>query len=209
MPTTTAINISLSSFGPFLVADAQSQATVVKQTRERYEQAYSPPPDYWRQWRKGLITTFTRRQELRLLSNFIPDHDPKRSNNYERASKGVEKWGRRLDIEYLGRPGAKRWEYQDMGIRLNPELALRIDGQVALVKLYLKSDDKSRLNKRTADPLLQLLHDAYHDEAAEIIILDACAGKAFKASARRSPGRLRRSLIGRAASFQAMWRDLD
>ena len=101
----------------------------------------------------------------------------------------------------------RQWVSGDLTVNVRPELALTINGQPVIVKLWF--DVTQALTKPHADPLLQLL-DATHGvgagKTATPAVLEVIRGKLFKKT-RDVPG-LEALLRGEAACFISMWNAL-
>ena len=64
---------------------------------------------------------------------------PKKLHRYQLAAEAYKKWTKKNQLEWFQPPHGV-WSYQDLKVRVNPELGIRLEGVPYVVKLYFKNE---------------------------------------------------------------------
>lgn len=165
------IRISLTDFIEYVAKVGTTKHTKVKQmkTRDKYHPAF----DFWKQLRDELKKLHYEEEYDKSKLSELPRqiHNKKKVLRYEALVKAY--------LSFLGRkkissfPIKKQyWKYNDVSIRVNPELGLKIGAKEYIIKLYFKAD---KLSKAKAETLLTIMSQVYQQDikkGRQIAILD-------------------------------------
>jgi hypothetical protein len=195
------VQISMTDFVDFVISSGSPKLTKVRQVKGRGD--YDPATDFWRPLRDGLVAFHANGgTDKAILDRLAANQsDTKKVGRYGECVKGYKKFlGRKHHTWFT--PSANVWVAGALGIRVNPELGLELNGRRLLVKLYFKSED---LSKRRADLLLELMDQALGaaNPGVDLAVLDVPRGKLFTSAAANTG--LLPLLLGEAASFSTMW----
>ena len=197
--------ISLTDFVNFVTRIGSARLTLVREIRSRGD--YDPIRDFWRDLRDGLVTShrdgLIDKHDLDELVNKQPE--PRREH-YRAAVAGYKRFlGRKSAVWFEPQP--VMWQREDLGIRVNPELGLLLNGQRTVIKLHFRSRS---LSKRQIECILLLMEDALRPTSQpgdRFAVLDVQSGKLFVSEDPRWG--LRPFLVGEAQAFLTMWREID
>jgi hypothetical protein len=171
------IQITMTSFARFILADAQSKMAQARSIRHQYEDGYSQGGDHWRYLRSemhDLLMTGGPRSAVKAIPKGVR---AKQRNAYDSACNGMFKFWGRKHLRLLGEPESRHWTYDRLEVKVNPEWLLDLDGVETVVKLHPRRDIP--LTKRVADPLLSLMAVTFDAEASGLGVLDVHRGKLF------------------------------
>ena len=112
-----------------------------------------------------------------------------------------KQWCGKKQFEWVGTSLAY-WSDGNLTIRVNPELGLRFNGELYLIKLYFKGEKPS---KERLETMFYLLQSTLPRElmGATPGILDVRRGNLF--SPTRPIENIQALLMGEAAAFRVMW----
>jgi hypothetical protein len=155
------MELSMSEFVDFHVLTGSSRVAKVRSLKNRGD--YDPATDFWRPLRKA-ISAYHRRAEgdTRGLRDFLPTVTERRVGRYDAAIRGHTQFIRNKAIRGLAAPSAW-WEVGQLRVRVNPEIALRIEDRRYVVKLYFKSEPLSR---GRAQALIALMEEELRSSVA-------------------------------------------
>lgn len=197
--------ISFTDFVDFYLKVGEARATHVRQVKERGP--YEPAFDFYKRLREGILEYHAGGQPFSYLQNLAASQtDEKKATAYPEVVAGYKKFIGNKKIQFFD-PPASVWTYDQLSVRINPELGLIYDKQAYVVKLFFKESPKIT-KPRTAG----LAHLMYRQLASEcpggtkMAILDVRNGKLHAPTV---PTATLDALIqGEAASFLAMWQSL-
>ncbi len=199
------IYISLTDFVDYVSKVGGTKYTKVKNifNREPYERAF----DFWLPMREAIIDLHRNGQSKKELDKVLLNlTDRKKINTYPTLVKEYKSWLGRKEIEWFD-PPYKKWNHEDLSIRLNPELGLDINGNLYVIKLHFKSES---LSQQKADLILLLLKKelkrrAYKD--VNFAILDIRKKKLFENTKLGDPHIA--LLEAEANSFVSIWNSIE
>lgn len=197
MPT-----ITMTKFVDFAAANTAKKLQVVREALKQSESEYSPSTDYYRPLREAVVREFeagwgpssTRR--LRSVTA-----DPKKLENYALCVDGFVKWRSKAELGLSTRK-SETWVAPGLTVRVNPELALPVNGEPHVIKLYFKADPLAASTIRT---VLHLLRESFPDLKPGVF--DARRGKLVTSSLHLAD--IDAALLGDAAHFAALWEALS
>ncbi|MCB9794296.1 MAG: hypothetical protein H6741_16400 [Alphaproteobacteria bacterium] len=196
--------ISLTDFVDFVTRTGTPRLTKVRQIRRRGE--YQPIHDFWRDLRHAMVEQNRVGDAPDTLDSLLEDVRPGQVELYRQALAGYRRFVGRKQLEWI-EPPRITWYQSGLGVRVNPELGLVIDGVPTLVKVSFK--DK-KLKKRSIESILLLMEDALRahcEPHVRMAVLDLHRGKLFFSETPRWSQRP--FLVSEAAAFSAMWTELD
>lgn len=165
------------------LVDIVSTAGTPKLTRVKrlkYRPPYHPAFDFYKPFREHIIRNHRAgqgRAELPQVLSVVTDE--KKLSNYPQLVTGYRKWWGRKKIEWF-EPPSDIWSIGDVGVRVNPELGLSINGQPHLVKLYMKADGLAR---NRIHVITHLMHETLQDQCdpdTQMAVLDVRRSKLIK-----------------------------
>lgn len=171
-------DITLNQFSDFALKNSIQKYNCAHKIFKQITTEFDIKQDYWVILRnrvcKALKNSGTCETLLGLKNEVSIDKKP----NYEMMVKGLIKyWGKKKFDAVSVRP--KVWKSGHIRIKVNPLLCYSYREKIHAVDLYLHVNDK--LDKRKADMILQVMHDALKlPEEVSLEILDVARGKAFK-----------------------------
>lgn len=150
------VPLSLTDFVDFVVSSGTPKLTKVKTVKERGD--YHPAYDFWKALRDGIIEFHrNNRTDKNELDNILVTiNDAKKLSRYPEYIRAYKKFLGRKRMQWFHPPSAS-WGPSGIEIRVNPELGLRINGELYVIKLYFKSD---RLSKQRTAIILKLMQTA-------------------------------------------------
>ncbi|MNX17153.1 hypothetical protein D3C86_470310 [compost metagenome] len=132
------ISVSLTTFVDFVSKAGTPKFTVVRKWKNK--EPYSPATDFYKKVRDEIVDIHENARPVSELDRLLSDlRDNRRLENYPEVIYGYKRWLGRKQPSWFPPPAAT-WNYEDLGIQVNPELGLEIDGQPHLIKLYFKSE---------------------------------------------------------------------
>lgn len=161
--------ISLTDFVDIVSAAGTPKATKIKQIKER--PPYHPAFDFYKRFREdvvGIHKVGEKRARLDvILSNLT---DAKTAKVYPALIAGYKKWWGRKQLEWVT-PPAETFRHQGIDVSVNPELGLQINGELHVIKLYLKA---SKLTRNRIDVILHLMETTLPPDDFPVMgVLDA------------------------------------
>ncbi len=169
--------ITLTDLIEVVTKSGSPKATKVSQLKNRA--AYDPATDFYKALREGLITLHkaggTKADLANLMKGLV---DPKKASNYPPMVAGYKKWWGSKTLEWIT-PPTETYTSAGIDVAINPELGLKINGQVHVVKLYLKTES---LTKTKADLIVSLMSHvlaASQPPGTQFSVLDVRNSKIF------------------------------
>jgi len=144
--------MSLTDFVDFVIKSGTPRITKVRQIKTRGD--YDPAADFWKPLREAIQTLHRQGEDKSVLDRMLADlTDQKKKTAYPPLVKAYKKFIGAKDIEWFDPPGAT-WTYQQLSVRVNPELGVRIGDAPHVIKLYFKREP---LSKRRVEAILYLM----------------------------------------------------
>lgn len=191
-------DISMTDFVDFVIRAGTPKLTKVREIKTRRD--YSPAMDFWKPLRDALREFHRTGKPLERSLSVVSD--PKKLRRYPDATLSYEKFVRGKQIEWF-EPPSNSWTWQDLRVRVNPELGLRINSRSHAVKLYFKDEP---LTQRRLAVIFQMMKQALLPTSGPpvtVAVLDISKGK-FIPLDPNAPD-ITPLLIGEAAAFLAIW----
>jgi hypothetical protein len=201
------ISTSMTSFIDFALKAGKPKLTAVRRVVEQYRNGYSPATDFYRELRTAIRELHAQSLPVQRLKSLAVPGDPKKAKHYAAITDGYIRFLRRKRIASLPLPPAVDWSNDDLLVKVNPEVALEIQGVPHLIKLYLKDE---KLRRPAADLANELFRGALADGPYggwTVGVLDVRQAKFFGMPIEDLG--LDALLDGEARSFAAMYRALD
>lgn len=198
------INITQTDYIDFISKSGISKLTKVKALVNRPE--YHPSFDFYKKLRDEIIDTLKlgkKKTDLLNLVSQVPDR--KKHQRYQHLIERFTRFLGRKKIQWFN-PPSTAWSYKDLGIKMNPELGLDINGEKFIIKLYFKD---TPLKKKDIKVLLWMMTQSLCEgifKGYKCALLDIEKGKIFEYEEDES------SIIslveGEADYFIRLWNDL-
>jgi hypothetical protein len=197
-------DISLTDFVDFVISAGTPRLTKVQQIKSRPE--YSPAFDFWKPLREALRDYHrSGSQNKNDLNNVLIElSDPKKTRRYPAAIMAYKKFLGRKRITWFD-PPSDLWTFSGLGVRVNPELGLCINGQNYIIKLYFKDEAPTKNRLQT---VLQMMHSTLSSQVtngAAMAVLDVANGKLTSNTAQPNIAIL---IQGEASAFVQMWNSI-
>lgn len=200
------MDVSLTDFVIFILKSGTPRLTHVKALINR--PPYKPATDYYKTLREA-VTQFHQAgsTDWLILEQAADRHVAGREGS--KAPARIEAYRR-----FLGRksvtwfePPRTEWIFEELTVRLNPELGLVINGTPNVIKLYWKEE---RLSKRQIEMILYLMQtelSSHSPEGTQMAILDIPSAKLINSPVPTMD--LRPLLRAEARAFIELWRGLE
>ncbi len=191
-------DISITDFTDFVLRTGPPKITKVAEIFNRG--LYNPAHDFWKPLRDN-ISEFHEGESHDISFGSTGAHQRKQTR-YEEAIKGYRKFLKQNAPEWF-KPHRAQWEYEDLTIRINPEVGFILGSESLLVKLYFKQEP---LTKSRVQVALSLMKTGQKSKKYRVAILDVVRSKLYK----DSPTNLQMQALleGEAATFLAIWNSL-
>jgi hypothetical protein len=198
------IEISLTDFVEFVMKSGTPKLTLVKQIKNRT--GYHPNQDYWKLLRDGIEQFHEAnkdKKELEKILTGVTDHA--KEKKYSELISAYKTFLGRKKVKWF-EPPYKHWRYNDLSIKINPELGLDINGKNVVIKLYFKSE---KITKNRVDIILTLLKKELITQKSEfsVALLDIRARKLYT-DEKIDVNQLLPLLFGEALSFETIWKEI-
>lgn len=201
------IKISLTSFIDFVHKTGTTRITLIRKLKSEYGRDYERVTDFWRLLRNAIIKIHKDELPVSYLNHVIQGISNKtKLNNYPARIDNFKKWRGRKKIKWIG-ARTKIWKFDNLAIRVNPELGLNINGENYILKLYFKQKKLSRITSAT---ILHLIDKSSTGNRDKFIsgILDLSAGKLITLK-NKNKNDIESLLRGEASAFTSMWGNVE
>jgi hypothetical protein len=192
-------DISIIDFTDFVLRTGQAKITKVVQLFKRPE--YVPSHDFWKLLREH-ICDFHEGRTTKLAFEHTGAHEKKQSR-YEEAIKGYAKFVKKVGASYF-KPHHSEWRFEDLVVRVNPEVGFEMDGRPVLVKLYFKREP---LTKPRIQVVLGLMSAGQKNKKFSVAMLDVGRSKLHMQGMQTA--QMEALLVGEAATFLGIWNSLS
>ncbi|MUK87433.1 hypothetical protein GMD78_03335 [Ornithinibacillus sp. L9] len=199
------IKVSLTDFVDFSIRNGASRMTKIKEIRGR--DVYHPSRDYWKDLRDGLVSFHEKNLDKKYLNRIIERAPESKKTNYKTVIDNYNSFLGRRKIEWFT-PQSKDWHFQDVIIRVNPELGLFINDVPHIIKIYFKEDPSkpiTSLDKRKLESIFFLMEtslNGYHP-GINYSVFNAKRGKLVTKN--RSVESIKEILESDALAFKHLW----
>ncbi len=196
------MEVSLTTFVDFVLKTGTPRLTQVKNLCN--EGDYAVVNDYYKVLRDA-VKQFHEDggKNWGIMDNAASVHKLQREHSTaDDLVKAYKKFLGRKHIEYFEPPKGK-WEFDDLSVRINPEIGLVIDGVETIVKIYWKDGG---LMKKQADLILLMMHAVVEEglgEGYRMCVLDIRRSKPFFSVNRQVE--LEPLLRAEARAFVELW----
>lgn len=172
--------VTLNQFCDFTTKNNLARFNCAHSIFKQITSDFDKKQDYWLKLRnriRRVLRTTGLANALDGLENEVPKD---RCANYKSMVNALKKfWGRkkfeRVDLT------SKIWKQGRVRIKVFPQLCYSYRNKVYIVDLYLHINESDKLNKRGADMILQVMHDALrYGTDVSIELLDVARNHIFK-----------------------------
>ncbi len=194
--------ITLTTFVDFVVKSGTPKLTCVRRAKDLYRQDYEPAFDFWKPLREAIVRMHKDGASKKALDAVLLGlSDKNKRKLYPQRIASYKKWLGRKSVEWVGCE-MRLWKHATLVVRVNPELAVRINGEPYLIKLYFKQDP---LSKTRVDAILHLIRDVFSEGYADFVpaVLDVARSKLHEPT--KPIPAIDVLLRGEAAAFVTMW----
>lgn len=150
------IKVGLTQFLDFTLKSSAAKTNFVKNLKSQPE--YQPAFDYWKQLRDTFIKFHQNELPFECFETLVQTVDQKKKQNYIDVIKQYKKFIKNKDVSWFD-PGKSHWISDDLIVRSSPELALLINDEPHLIKLFFKGK-KERIDKYNINSTLTLLNES-------------------------------------------------
>lgn len=148
--------VPLATFVDFVHASGMKRITIVR--KAKYE-PYDPRTDFYKPLREA-IAEFHRcgASDEKLLTD-LPQRqtDEKKRSGYPGLVNAYLKFTRKHAVVWSRIPPKLTWATDDLSVAVNPELAVELDGQATLLKLWFRKD---ALDRHRVPSVLRLMQQS-------------------------------------------------
>lgn len=152
MPT-----ISLTHFVDFVSKAGTPKLTVVKNAKQQLADDYDPATDFYKAVREGIVEMHKAGQSKSALNTLLTGlTDKKKQTAYPPIVQGYKKFLGKKKVSWFD-PPRDEWTHGALGVSVNPELGLKINGVRHAIKLYFKAEKLAKLRIDIATQLMELV----------------------------------------------------
>ncbi|MGA8087082.1 MAG: hypothetical protein WCA10_07235 [Terracidiphilus sp.] len=191
--------ISITDFADFVLRTGPPKITKVAELFKRPK--YEPAHDFWKPLRDGICEF--HEGKLSQLTFASTGASEKKLHRYEEAIKGYKKFLKETNYVFF-KPHHAQWSFEDLVVRINPEVGFYVDGKPVLVKLYFKQEPLSKSRIQVA---LSLMSEGQKNRQYQAAYLDVPRARLHREQS-GSP-QMSALLRGEAATFLAIWNSLS
>jgi len=158
--------ISLTDFVDIVSTSGTPKLTKVRRVKNRAP--YSPAMDFYKPFGDHLTDVHRQGLNRNHLRNILPTlTDQKKIANYPALVQGYSRWWGRKQVVWFN-PHNDVWSANNVYVRVNPELGLRVNNTPYLIKLYLKAD---RLSKPRIDIITHLMDICLSQHCSQVTVM--------------------------------------
>lgn len=198
------IKITQTDYIDFISRSGLAKLSKVKSIFNRPN--YHPSFDFYKKIREEFVLHMRLKKSKSDLYHFLGLQPQKKQIRFERLIRGYLKFLGRKNAEWID-PPTNFWNYKDLSIKINPELALTLNGEKYIVKLYFK---ETPLNKNNIKILLWMMESTLSTgifSGYKCALLDVERGKLHYPKERDST--VKALLEAEAESFIKLWSSLE
>lgn len=171
--------VTLTRFMDFVNASGMDRQKVVRETINA--EKYSPCKDFYKDIRDAIVSFFKDKGSLESLEEEIALVKDEKKTHYLSLLQGFEKWIKNKKIVFLGAESCD-YELSGLGLSINPELLLEINGEKTVVKLFFKDESIKRNTANMISVLMEMAFSVFETEYDDFnfAVLDLRNGKLFR-----------------------------
>ena len=150
------IQISMTEFVDFVTKAGPPRLTVVKHVKKRHKEKYDPKTDFYKKLRDGIVQHHKAakpKSALDALAKGVTDKNKVKA--YPAIVQGYKKFLGNKQLKWVA-PKKAAWVHGALGVSVNPEVGLIINGKPHLIKLYFKADKLTKIQLQAILHLMQL-----------------------------------------------------
>lgn len=173
------IRVSLTQFADFATKPPEQQLTVARKVAKQHLDGYEVPQDFYKGFREGVQAMHRENHEIGFLEQLCSAQtQPGRAKHYSLLFEGYRRFLGNTEVEGMVAPEGV-WQLGQLTIRVRPEIAIRMNGDTLLLKLWLSNDPS--LNRRRSQILNQLIRESIPacEENLVPAVLDVRRSKLF------------------------------
>lgn len=192
----------MTDFVDFVISSGTPKLTTVRNVKNRPK--YDPKTDYWKRLREGIAAFHEGGGgSIGQLDQIVQKtSDDKKLARYPECVAGYKKFLGKKKCAWSAPPTGD-WGPAGIGIRVNPELGLNLNGTAHVIKLYFKAEPLSKRRVQTILILMQLALAGKVAKGTSFGVLDVPRAKLY-ADPSPDPS-LIPLLTGEATSFLTIW----
>jgi len=191
-------NISITDFTDFVLKIGPPKITKVAEVFNRGE--YHPAKDFWKPLRDTICEFHEGKASS--ISFGATGANAKKNARYDEAITGYLKFLKKEQPVWF-KPIKAEWTFEDLIVRINPEVGFKFGEDSFFVKLYFKQEP---LAKNRVQVALGMMSAAINSKKHKVAILDVPRAKLHH-SGPPSP-QMNALLKGEAATFLAIWNSM-
>jgi hypothetical protein len=197
------MEVSMTTFLDFMSKAGSPKITCVKSAKRQYAEEYSTAKDYYLPLRSAIVHMHANGEPASALDAVVKGAHLKKAENYRESVKAYKRWMRGKTIIRWQAPPSVSWTCNGLEVRVNPELALSVNGQRKIIKLYFKAE---KLTATRISAGLHLIGSAIGPGSSPAV-LEVRRGLLHEPGPTSVPG-LDVLLQGEAAMFATLWNAL-
>lgn len=192
--------VSLTTFVDFVSKAGTPKATVVRRWKESGD--YEIVTDFYKRVREAIVEYH---KNGTAIDATFPGCDEKKLPHFDNVLAGHKKWVHRKALKWFA-PPTEVWQCGRLGVSINPELGLSVDGIPHLIKLYFKGDTLARSRVNIITQLMTSALAGVAPKHCVMAVLDIRNARLF--SGQGNDSRLEAQLKAEAAYWNALWPNL-
>lgn len=168
------IEITLTSFIDFLIKNGPPRITHVRNCKKQILQGYHPSRDFYLKIREPIIEFHKNGLSIDYLENTVRNiSDKNKKQNYPIVLNGYKKFLKNNHFDWFETTKAT-WIYNELKVKVNPELGLIDNGKKYLTKLYFKKDVLTEFKVKT---IASLMYNCIGKKSLNMALIDTRNGR--------------------------------
>jgi hypothetical protein len=198
------VEVSLTDFVDFTIKTGPAKVTKVREIKNRH--AYEPAVDFWRPLRDGIVDLHRAGRVDRAGLDAIigAQTHAQKQRLYPVAADGYLRFLGRRPPDWLAPPRGV-WHSAGLDVRVNPEIALRINDQVTVIKLYFKQEELTKPKVQGSIGVMVAELGTRAASGTQFGVLDVKNGRLFLPDGRWNPTDAQILIRGEARAFCEIW----
>jgi hypothetical protein len=142
-PSETDMQFQMAQFVDYVLTSGTNKVTAVKQIKAGHDERFS---DFYRPVREAIVDMHQKGEGPEALDEFVTGlrNDPREARIFPKVVRGYGKFLRSAAKMTWFEPPMRDYPLGPIGVRVNPEIGLLINGQPHAIKLYFRSDPISQ-----------------------------------------------------------------
>lgn len=192
--------IFMKEFSGIAISSGTKKITKIRQ--EKNKPAYHPSQDYYKQIREAIISAHAKNLGVSHVSKTADEcANLKRKVNYQLIARKYIEWLGQKKAKWF-KPPRGEFKASSSEIVLNPELGLKYNAKLHVIKLYLAEEPVSQ---NRANYMIYLMQQDL-PEGHEYHVLDIRRKKLFNASGNSETYKI--SILSEIAGLEAAWESI-